>query len=159
MEVHVQDKFVLVFLFVSVVVYCFLLWIGCGARTRSTRYPKTCKKGLVIVFIFRPLSPTDSATIYDASEQAKRREAKFQALLEASNVDLQELRRTAWKGIPSTYRAISWQILMGYLPTSKDRRTGTLARKQQEYNEIVKQHYLSDLGNDPIYRQVHISHA
>lgn len=36
-------------------------------------------------------------------------------------------------------RAISWQLLLGYLPTSSERRVATLDRKRKEYLEGVRQ--------------------
>lgn len=64
---------------------------------------------------------------------------KFKRILQASTVPLAELRDSAWSGIPEEVRAMSWQILLGYLPTSSERRVATLDRKRKEYLEAVKQ--------------------
>lgn len=112
----------------------------------------------MVLFLTAASSPHTSSpiTCYDPIEHARKREQKFNELLESSNLDLNDLRKLAWKGIPSSYRAIVWQILMGYLPTNKERRGSMLARKRQEYLDIVKQHYKDKglLATDPIYRQV-----
>ncbi|WEJ94233.1 GTPase-activating protein [Yamadazyma tenuis] len=64
---------------------------------------------------------------------------KFKALLtQSSNINLQELRKLSWNGIPSNLRAISWQILLGYLPTNKSRQSATLKIKRQEYLDGIK---------------------
>ncbi|KAL8704009.1 MAG: hypothetical protein Q9201_002814 [Fulgogasparrea decipioides] len=64
---------------------------------------------------------------------------KFKRLLQASSTPLSELRDCAWSGIPDEVRAISWQLLLGYLPTSSERRAATLERKRKEYLEGVRQ--------------------
>lgn len=60
--------------------------------------------------------------------------AKFTKILTSdSNVNIQDLRKLSWNGIPSELRALTWQILLGYLPTNKSRQSSTLKRKRQEY--------------------------
>lgn len=93
--------------------------------------------------------------LYDASEEKRKREQKFNALLDAANIDLNELKRLAWKGVPSSCRATVWKILIGYLPTSKDRRESILARKRQEFHDIVAQHFTTrDPAHEATFRQV-----
>ncbi|KAI4195188.1 MAG: hypothetical protein LQ350_007362 [Teloschistes chrysophthalmus] len=64
---------------------------------------------------------------------------KFKKLLQATSTPLSDLRDSAWSGIPEEVRAISWQLLLGYLPTSSERRVATLERKRKEYLEGVRQ--------------------
>ena len=64
---------------------------------------------------------------------------KFKKILQASSISLPELRDSAWSGLPSEVRAMSWQILLGYLPTSSERRVVTLERKRKEYLDGVRQ--------------------
>ncbi|KAK9461526.1 rab-GTPase-TBC domain-containing protein [Lipomyces oligophaga] len=64
---------------------------------------------------------------------------KFKRILQASNVDIPSLRNLAWSGIPEELRPMSWQLMLGYLPTNADRRMQTLARKRKEYNDGVRQ--------------------
>ncbi|KAK5168863.1 GTPase-activating protein [Saxophila tyrrhenica] len=64
---------------------------------------------------------------------------KFKKVLQASSINLPELRDSAWSGLPSEVRAMSWQILLGYLPTSSERRVATLERKRKEYLDGVRQ--------------------
>ena len=52
---------------------------------------------------------------------------------------MNELRNLAWKGVPEEVRSMSWQILLGYLPTSSERRVATLERKRKEYLEGIRQ--------------------
>lgn len=105
--------------------------------------------------IIRRSTSESSITFYDASEEGRKREQKFVDLLEANNIDLNELKRLSWKGIPSSCRATVWKILVGYLPTSKDRRESVLERKRGEFQEMVAQHYTNrDPSHEATFRQV-----
>ena len=64
---------------------------------------------------------------------------KFKRILQSSTISLPELRDSAWSGLPNEVRAMSWQVLLGYLPTSSERRVATLERKRKEYLEGVRQ--------------------
>ncbi|RDW74730.1 GTPase-activating protein GYP1 [Aspergillus mulundensis] len=64
---------------------------------------------------------------------------KFKRLLQASTVPLSELRNLAWSGVPDEVRAMTWQLLLGYLPTNSERRIATLERKRKEYLDGVRQ--------------------
>jgi hypothetical protein len=63
---------------------------------------------------------------------------KFKKLLQTSSVNLPELKQLAWSGIPQEVRAVTWQLLLSYLPTNSERRVSTLERKRKEYLEAVK---------------------
>jgi hypothetical protein len=64
---------------------------------------------------------------------------KFKKILQATSISLTDLRAAAWSGVPEEVRAMTWQLLLGYLPTSSERRVGTLERKRKEYLDGVKQ--------------------
>ncbi|KAL8825527.1 MAG: hypothetical protein Q9191_004361 [Dirinaria sp. TL-2023a] len=64
---------------------------------------------------------------------------KFKSILQASSISLLDLRKASWSGIPEEVRAMSWQVLLGYLPTSSERRVATLERKRKDYLEGVRQ--------------------
>lgn len=64
---------------------------------------------------------------------------KFKKILQASSIPLTDLRSASWNGIPEEVRAMTWQLLLGYLPTSSERRVSTLERKRKEYLEGVRQ--------------------
>lgn len=64
---------------------------------------------------------------------------RFKKLIQEPNVDLAALKKMAWNGIPTELRPISWQLLLGYLPTNSDRRVTQLAKKRQEYLEGIAQ--------------------
>jgi hypothetical protein len=85
------------------------------------------------------LAPGASSRETDAQAAAVTRINKFKRILQASSVSLTELRDSAWSGIPEQLRAVSWQILLGYLPTSAERRVATLERKRKEYLDGVRQ--------------------
>ncbi|KEF54459.1 uncharacterized protein A1O9_09626 [Exophiala aquamarina CBS 119918] len=64
---------------------------------------------------------------------------KFKRILQNSSVSLADLRAAAWSGIPEEVRAITWQLLLGHLPTNSERRVATLERKRKEYLDAVHQ--------------------
>jgi hypothetical protein len=69
----------------------------------------------------------------ESLRQQQRRVEIFDKLLTDEDVDLVELRKQSWTGIPPLYRAKVWQLLLGYLPTRKQRRNETIARKREDY--------------------------
>ncbi len=90
--------------------------------------------------ISHPPRPTN-ATPKDLDEHASRitRINKFKRVLQATSISLSDLRDLSWNGIPEELRPISWQLLLGYLPTGSERRVNTLERKRKEYLEGVQQ--------------------
>ncbi|ORX67379.1 RabGAP/TBC [Linderina pennispora] len=89
-----------------------------------------------------PPSPPVSSTLED----------KFQALLSSPHVDLEQLKKLSWKGIPSRHRRTAWQLLMGYLPLNGSRRAATVARKRKEYADWTAQTF--QRGEASLDRQV-----
>ncbi|XP_076448098.1 TBC1 domain family member 22B-like [Babylonia areolata] len=81
---------------------------------------------------YGPPTPTDR-------ESAKLE--KFKALLAEPTLNLDELRKLSWSGIPKSVRPTAWKILSGYLPPAADRRQATLERKRQEYFSFIDQYY------------------
>ncbi|KKK25599.1 TBC domain [Aspergillus rambellii] len=78
---------------------------------------------------------------------------KFKRLLQTSTVPLPELRNLAWSGVPDEVRPMTWQLLLGYLPTNSERRISTLERKRKEYLDGVRQAFerssAATAGNPP----------
>ena len=44
---------------------------------------------------------------------------QFDTILAGENIDLAQLRKLSWNGVPPQYRTMVWQLLLGYLPTNK----------------------------------------
>lgn len=66
--------------------------------------------------------------------QLNSKYSKFRKILASDTIiNLQDLRKLSWNGIPNELRALSWLLLLGYLPTNKSRQSSTLKRKRQEY--------------------------
>lgn len=93
-----------------------------------------------------PMAP--NATAKETEEHSSRitRINKFKRILQTSTIPISELRDSAWSGIPSEVRAMAWQVLLGYLPTSSERRVATLERKRKEYLEGVRQAFERGTG-------------
>ncbi|KAK9818717.1 hypothetical protein WJX74_002076 [Apatococcus lobatus] len=64
----------------------------------------------------------------------------FKSTLQASSIDLQELKYLTNSGIPDRdgLRAIVWKILLGYLPPDQKNWDRILARKRNEYANFCK---------------------
>ncbi|KAM0257159.1 hypothetical protein ACHAQJ_004520 [Trichoderma viride] len=75
----------------------------------------------------------------DAINSRITRINKFKRLLQATSMSLPDLRALAWSGVPHEVRAMTWQLLLSYLPTNSERRVATLERKRKEYLDGVKQ--------------------
>lgn len=74
------------------------------------------------------------------------KEVTFEKMITANVVDLRDLRRLCWNGIPPQHRSTSWRILLGYLPTNSSRRYHALQRKRSEYKDAIAQHF--DINDD-----------
>lgn len=83
--------------------------------------------------------PNASSKDIEAHSARITRINKFKKILQASSISLPDLREAAWSGLPSEVRAMSWQLLLGYLPASSERRVATLERKRKEYLDGVRQ--------------------
>ncbi|KAK3685861.1 GTPase-activating protein gyp1 [Podospora appendiculata] len=75
----------------------------------------------------------------DAISSRITRINKFKRILQSSTIPLTDLRALAWSGVPEEVRAMTWQLLLSYLPTSSERRVATLERKRKEYLDGVRQ--------------------
>ncbi|KAG6027289.1 hypothetical protein E4U19_002122 [Claviceps sp. Clav32 group G5] len=87
-----------------------------------------------------PSIPSDAtAKEADAVTSRVTRINKFKKLLQASSIPLPDLRALAWSGVPGEVRAMTWQLLLSYMPTNSERRITTLERKRKEYTDGVRQ--------------------
>ncbi|EFI28151.1 tbc1 domain family protein [Coprinopsis cinerea okayama7 len=66
------------------------------------------------------------------------RKHKFIECLSSRDINMNELRKLAWAGIPQELRPMAWQVLLGYLPLASDSRVTTLARKRSEYQSMCE---------------------
>jgi len=86
-----------------------------------------------------PIPAGAGAKEIEAHSARITRISKFKKMLQASSINIAELRNSAWSGLPPEVRAMTWQLLLGYLPTSSERRVTTLERKRKEYLDGVRQ--------------------
>ncbi|KAJ7072071.1 rab-GTPase-TBC domain-containing protein [Mycena amicta] len=86
------------------------------------------------------------------------RRHKFVECLSNQDVNIAELRKLAWAGIPSDLRPMAWQLLLGYLPLPTPLRAATLARKRGEYLSLVKLAFARDREglDQQIWHQIEI---
>ncbi|CAJ0590516.1 unnamed protein product, partial [Cylicocyclus nassatus] len=73
-------------------------------------------------------------------------------------IDMEQLRKDCWMGIPHKLRPQARRLLLGYLPTDYERREVTLASKREQYWHYVEQyfHLRFDDQNNDTFRQIHI---
>ncbi|KAI0266852.1 rab-GTPase-TBC domain-containing protein [Gloeopeniophorella convolvens] len=95
----------------------------------------------------------------EPSEKLKREESirtnrrnKFVDCLAREDVDMAELRKLAWSGIPDDLRPLAWQLLLGYLPLATRLRASTLERKRGEYQSLVELTFAK--GKDGLDQQI-----
>ncbi|KAG6813372.1 hypothetical protein H0H92_011638 [Tricholoma furcatifolium] len=93
----------------------------------------------------------DTPSVRERSEKLLRersirsnRRHKFVDCLLSQDVNIGELRKLAWAGIPGDLRPMAWQLLLGYLPLPTPLRASTLARKRGEYLSMVELAFARD---------------
>lgn len=110
------------------------------------------------LYMVRPASAeSDKKTAAEIEEINSKmaRISRFKRVLQSSNVNIAELKKLAWSGIPEELRPMSWQLLLGYLPTNAERRVQTLARKRKEYLQGVEQVFSNGLDH-AMWHQIEI---
>ncbi|KAJ3412940.1 GTPase-activating protein [Chytridiales sp. JEL 0842] len=80
---------------------------------------------------------------------------KFKNILDLPNIDLEQLKKLSWMGIPEEIRPSVWKLLLGYLPANSDRREATLQRKRKEYEEFIEQTQGTPI-DQALQHQIHI---
>ncbi|KAL4135927.1 hypothetical protein QTP88_007505 [Uroleucon formosanum] len=107
---------------------------------------------------FKESRHTENRVNFSNSEVDTNKLTKFQVLLESNLLNLEDLKKLSWSGVPVEIRPMTWRLLAGYLPTSTERRQEALDRKRIDYANLVKQYY--DTDKDEVYkdtyRQIHI---
>ncbi|KAI8993869.1 RabGAP/TBC [Trametes punicea] len=83
------------------------------------------------------LSEDNGKLMRERSIRTNRRN-KFLNCITSEDVDIAQLRKLAWNGIPDDLRPLVWPLLLGYLPLPKPTRASTLARKRREYASLVE---------------------
>lgn len=93
-----------------------------------------------------------------SSVRSERRRARFAECLAASTVNMEELRRLAWAGVPDNVRPVVWMLLLGYLPPTRAVRPSTMARKRAEYQSGVRLAFQrgTESLDQAIWHQIHI---
>jgi agmatine/peptidylarginine deiminase len=72
-------------------------------------------------------------------ENEKRALGVFNEILKDGNPTLDSISNNALVyGVPNEWRAITWQICLGYLPSAKDQRSASLLSQREAYLKIAK---------------------
>jgi len=108
--------------------------------------PKNSTTTSLLSDSWHEVSPPTAQSEESTDKKKSYREGQFEKILSSDVVNMEELRKLAWNGIPHCYRATVWKILLGYLPTNAARREQALQRKRAEYVDAIAQHY--DIDDD-----------
>ncbi|WWC58139.1 uncharacterized protein I303_100674 [Kwoniella dejecticola CBS 10117] len=96
------------------------------------------------------------------SVRTERKREKFARALRgrdgSGSVELGELRKLAWNGVPEEVRGVVWMLLLNYLPLPSQPRLTTLNRKRKEYTQLVDQYFGRGLSvlDQQIWHQIEI---
>ena len=88
----------------------------------------------------------------------RKKEAKFEEILfELPIINISELRKLCWNGIPPPYRAICWQLLLGHMPAASERRDYMVDKRRREYHKSISLMCENDTANtEASYKQVEL---
>jgi len=104
----------------------------------------------------RPQAAPSQPSLDPDTEKERSKCTKFENLLSQSPVNMHQLEKFSWSGIPGKFRSRVWKILCGYLPAGKSDEV--LKRKRDEYNGYVNQYFNNkeeDIHKDT-FRQIAI---
>ena len=88
-----------------------------------------------------PAASDDSSSPPGEPPQRSYRVGRFVTLLDSENVDMNELRKLSWNGVPVQFRTMVWQLHLGYLPTNRARREQAIVRKRKEYLDSIPMYF------------------
>lgn len=77
----------------------------------------------------------------DLYNKRSYKEAEFDKILSSPIVNIYDLKRLGWNGIPDDLRSQVWKLILGYLPSNSARRKQTLYRKRSEYRDAISYYY------------------
>lgn len=86
---------------------------------------------------------TSSYVVSRDTEEDESKLEKFRKIINMNPVNLEELQKACWKGIPKSYRPICWKLLSDYLPLKHELQEKTIEQKRNAYWESVNEHYSS----------------
>ncbi|KAG8681679.1 GTPase-activating protein, partial [Ceratobasidium sp. 394] len=72
------------------------------------------------------------------SIRTNRRHTQFVECLSREDINMTELKKLAWSGVPPHLRPIVWPLLLGYIPLPSSTRLQMLQRKREEFKNLVK---------------------
>ncbi|KNC29611.1 hypothetical protein FF38_13652, partial [Lucilia cuprina] len=107
----------------------------------------------------RDSEPSEAAAKAEIDElnSVVSRIQQFRSILSASTVDISQLQKASWRGVPPDLRPQTWMHLLGYLPPTFSRREQTLNRKRQEYLHSIEQEFKNkDQMNASMWHQISI---
>eukprot|EP01113_Clastostelium_recurvatum_P030528 TRINITY_DN3717_c0_g1_i3.p1 TRINITY_DN3717_c0_g1~~TRINITY_DN3717_c0_g1_i3.p1 ORF type:complete len:624 (+),score=134.85 TRINITY_DN3717_c0_g1_i3:46-1872(+) len=83
-----------------------------------------------------PASIPDQAT-----SPSCKRSLELYSLLLQEKINIPQLRRLAWFGVPMGVRGTVWKLVLGYLPPDRHLHEYTYTHRRSLYRDIVQKHY------------------
>ena len=87
------------------------------------------------------------------SEEAYKFNKFKKNFFEKDTVNLTKLSQAAWNGVPYQFRAISWMIMLGYVPVNRNRRKQCLKRRRDDYARFVEKYFDAPEGERSVHEQ------
>ncbi|EIN11693.1 RabGAP/TBC [Punctularia strigosozonata HHB-11173 SS5] len=100
----------------------------------------------------RTRSPDSPAKVARERSIRSSKRRKFVECITADDVDMAQLRKQSWGGIPEDLRPIAWPLLLGYFSLPSSNRLASLARKRSEYQSLVSLTFAR--GRDSLDQQI-----
>ncbi|KAF8598566.1 RabGAP/TBC [Ceratobasidium sp. AG-I] len=72
------------------------------------------------------------------SVRTNRRHTQFVECLSREDINMTELKKLAWSGVPPHLRPIVWPLLLGYILLPSSARLQVLQRKREEFKNLVR---------------------
>lgn len=102
-----------------------------GNNESSTPPPPTIQQ------LERKMRRSASAS-FPSTAETERLERQFTQLLSATVIDIEQIRKFSWKGIPNQFRATVWRLYLDYEPVNSSLRAQTLEHKRTDYFDCLE---------------------
>lgn len=103
-------------------------------------------------------SDNESTRYHVRFNRLEEKVCKFKSLLELSSLDIEEVRKVSWPGIPADMKPAVWKILLGLIPTASVQRQEVVQGKRMKYWHMVSKYYNGeeDYLDQATFRQIKI---
>lgn len=130
------------------------------SNSTTTTYPKLPQLNRTLSSDLKSQLEQETERNLQELNSLMQRIARFDGILKPSSsqqINLHDLRKLSWNGVPTIHRPIVWKLLIGYLPSNLKRQQVLLQRKRQEYRDGIKHVFSKQHTRDvPTWHQIEI---